>query len=86
MLVASGLTPFQALSTGTRNVAQFLGQEKDFGTVTQGQRADLILLEANPLTDVANVQKRAGVMLNGRWLPESQIRAGLAAIARRNAS
>jgi hypothetical protein len=86
MLVASGLTPFQALSTGTRNVAQFLGQEKDFGTVTQGKRADLILLEANPLADVANVQKRAGVMLNGRWLPESQIRTGLAAIARRNAS
>jgi imidazolonepropionase-like amidohydrolase len=86
MLVASGLTPFQALSTGTRNVAQFLGQEQDFGTVTLGKRADLILLEANPLADVANVQKRAGVMLNGRWLPEGQIRAGLAAIAKRNAS
>jgi hypothetical protein len=86
MLVASGLTPYQALSTGTRNVAQFLGQEKDFGTVAPGKRADLILLEANPLADVGNVQKRAGVMLNGRWLPESQIRAALAAIARRNAS
>lgn len=85
MLVASGLTPFQALSTGTRNVAVFLGQEKEFGTVAPGKRADLILLEANPLADVANVQKRAGVMLNGRWLPEDRIRAGLAAIAKRNA-
>jgi hypothetical protein len=86
MLVASGLTPFQALSTGTRNVARFLGQDKDFGTVAKGKRADLILLEANPLADVAHVQKRAGVMLNGRWLPESEIRAGLEAIARRSAN
>jgi imidazolonepropionase-like amidohydrolase len=86
MLVASGLTPFQALSTGTRNVARFLGQEKEFGTVATGKRADLILLEANPLANVANVQKRAGVMLGGRWLAESQIRVGLAAIAKRNAS
>jgi imidazolonepropionase-like amidohydrolase len=86
MLVASGLTPFQALATGTRNVAQFLKQEKEFGTVAAGKRADLILLEANPLANVANVQKRAGVMLGGRWLPESEIQAGLAAIAKRNAS
>jgi hypothetical protein len=43
------------------------------------------LLEANPLADVANAQKRAGVMLNGRWLPESEIKAGLAAIAARHA-
>jgi hypothetical protein len=85
MLVASGLTPFQALATGTRDVARFLGEEKEFGTVAQGKRADLILLEANPLADVANLRKRAGVMLNGRWLPESRIRAGLAEIVRRNA-
>jgi hypothetical protein len=85
MLVASGLTPFEALATGTRNVAKFLGQEDVFGTVSAGKRADLILLEANPLADVANVQRRAGVMLNGRWLPESKIKAGLAAIANRNA-
>lgn len=86
MLVDAGLTPFEALSTGTRNVAQFLGQEDQFGTVAEGKRADLILLEANPLADVGNVQKRAGIMLGGRWLPESRIQAGLADIASRYAN
>jgi imidazolonepropionase-like amidohydrolase len=85
MLVAAGLTPFEALSTGTRNVARFLGEEAAFGTVAKGKRADLILAEANPLADVGNVQKTAGVMLNGRWLPRSEIEAGLQAIARRHA-
>lgn len=83
MLVDAGLTPYQALSTGTRNVARFLGEDEKFGTVSTGKRADLILLEANPLADVANVQRRAGIMLNGRWMPESEIQAGLAAIAAR---
>lgn len=83
VLVAAGLTPYQALSTGTRNVARFIGEEDRFGTVAAGRRADLILLEADPLADVANVQRRAGVMVNGRWLPEAEIQARLAEIARR---
>ena len=84
-LVDAGLTPFEALATGTRNVALFLGAPSDFGTVEVGRRADLILLDANPLAHVANVQRRAGVMLSGRWLPEAQIQNGLADIARRYA-
>jgi len=83
ILVESGLTPYQALLAGTRNVARFLGEEERFGTVAPGRRADLILLEADPLADVANVQRRAGVMVNGRWLSEERIQAGLAAIAER---
>ena len=83
MIVGAGLTPFHALATGTRNVARFLGKEAEFGTVAAGRRADLILLDANPLADVGNVRRRAGVMLGGRWLPESEIRAGLAAIRAR---
>ena len=82
-LVDAGLTPYQALATGTRNVARFLGTPDDFGTVAPGRRADLILLEANPLADIGNVRRRAGVMLGGRWLPESEIQAGLARIAER---
>lgn len=82
-LVDAGLTPYEALATGTRNVAGFLGTPGDFGTVAAGRRADLILLEANPLADIGNVQRRAGVMLSGRWLPESEIQAGLARIADR---
>jgi imidazolonepropionase-like amidohydrolase len=77
LLVAAGLTPYEALRTATANVAEFLGQPDEFGTVTVGSRADLLLLDANPLTDVANAARRSGVMLRGRWLPESDLRARL---------
>ena len=46
-----------------------------------GHRADLLLLEANPLDDVGNVARRAGVMVRGRWLPEAEIQTRLARIA-----
>ena len=72
-LVASGLTPYQALETGTRNVAVFLRTEDRTGTVEMGKRADLLLVAADPLTDVANVQKITGIMLNGRWLPRTEV-------------
>jgi imidazolonepropionase-like amidohydrolase len=81
-LVAAGLTPYQALETGTRNVAVFFGTTAQTGTVEEGKRADLILLDANPLTDVRNVSRQSGVMLGGRWLSKSEIDARLAAIAR----
>ena len=48
-----------------------------FGTVETGKRADLILLEANPLEDVGNIRKHAGVMLRGRWLTEEQLQSML---------
>lgn len=82
-MVDSGLTPYQALAMGTTNVARFLGKPDEFGTIAPGRRADLILLEANPLADIDNVRRRAGVMLNGRWLPEAELQKGLAAIAER---
>jgi imidazolonepropionase-like amidohydrolase len=72
-LVVSGLTPYQALETGTRNVALFLKMEDRAGTVGVGKRADLLLLTANPLQDVANAQRITGVMLQGRWLPRVEI-------------
>ena len=72
-LVASGLTPYQALETGTRHVAVFLQTEDRTGTVAAGKRADLLLVAANPLEDVANAQRITGVMLNGRWFPRAEI-------------
>ncbi len=77
LLVEAGLTPYEALEAGTRNAASVLGKVDEFGTIETGMRADLILLEADPLEDVGNVQKRAGVMLRGRWLPESRLQAML---------
>jgi imidazolonepropionase-like amidohydrolase len=81
MMVAAGLTPYEVLATGTRNPAVILGTPEDFGTVEVGRRADLILLQANPLEDIANARRRAGVMVRGNWLPEAEIQQRLDAVA-----
>jgi imidazolonepropionase-like amidohydrolase len=81
-LVAAGLTPYQALETGTRNVAIYFGTLAQSGTIEAGKRADLVLLEGNPLSDIGNTSRRAGVMLHGRWLPKDAIESRLAAIAK----
>ena len=80
-MTVAGLTPQEILTAGTRNVARYYGAEQEFGSVAAGQRADLILLNGNPLADLANVGRRAGVMVNGRWLPEAEIQARLERIA-----
>ncbi len=82
-LVDAGLTPFQALESGTRNVAVYFGTEAATGTIAAGKRADLILLDGNPLQDIANVGRQAGVMVRGRWLDQAEIARRLQAIAAR---
>ncbi len=72
-LVAEGLTPYQALSTGTRNVAEYFGVTADVGTVTVGKRADLVLLSANPLMDIQATSTPVGVMIGGRWYTKAAI-------------
>lgn len=84
IMVECGMTPFAVLRSGTRNVGEYFGALKDSGTVEKGKVADLILLEQNPLDNVANVAKRAGVMVRGQWLPESGIQERLAKIAAAN--
>jgi hypothetical protein len=71
--VAAGLTPFQALVTGTRAVSEHLGTSERAGTIDIGKRADLVLLDGNPLQEIGNTSKIAGVMIGGRWLPKSEI-------------
>lgn len=73
-LVAAGLTPYEALRTATAEAAEFLGASEQSGTVTVGKRADLMLLDGDPLKDIRNTTKRAGVMVGGRWLPETELR------------
>ena len=70
--VAAGLTPYQALVSGTRGVATHLNRDRS-GTIDTGRLADLVLLDANPLQDISNTSKIAGVMVGGRWLPKSEI-------------
>ncbi|MGI9225895.1 MAG: amidohydrolase family protein [Woeseiaceae bacterium] len=71
LLVASGLTPFEALQAGTINVARFLGL--DTGAVEVGRQADLVLLDANPLEDIGNSRRIHGVMLRGTWYSSGDI-------------
>jgi imidazolonepropionase-like amidohydrolase len=89
VLADAGLTPFQILVSGTANVGRYtrevLGKPDAFGTVQVGQRADLVLLDANPLQDIRNLQRRAGVMVRGRWLDAKALQAGLDEIAARYA-
>lgn len=72
-LVECGLTPYAALATATSNPARFLHQEREVGVVAEGARADLLLVDKNPLENVANAARRVGVMLRGRWMPESEL-------------
>jgi imidazolonepropionase-like amidohydrolase len=76
--VAAGLTPYQALATGTRNVAAHLGTLDRSGTIEAGKRADVVLLDGNPLQDIASTSRIAGVMIGGRWLPKADIDRRLA--------
>lgn len=85
-LVEAGLTPYQALEAGTIKAAEFLGHADEFGTIEEGKRADLILLDANPLEDIANSEKIAGVATRGIWYDKPTLDALLADIlARKNA-
>ena len=79
-LVDAGLTPFEALEAATTNAAEALGQSDLFGTVAVSKRADLILVSANPLDDIANASKLRGVMVCGRWYPRDELDAYLAEV------
>jgi imidazolonepropionase-like amidohydrolase len=71
--VAAGFTPLEALQTATLNPAKFYGRLGDFGTVEKGRIADLVLLDANPLLDIANTRKIAGVVADGRYLSRQEL-------------
>jgi imidazolonepropionase-like amidohydrolase len=71
--VAAGFTPLEALQTATINPARFFGIEDQAGTVEKGKLADLVLLSANPLEDIANTQKIASVIANGRYFYRAEL-------------
>jgi hypothetical protein len=89
LMVDAGVPTYKVLESGTRNVAEYartdLKLPGDFGTVAVGNRADLVLLDANPLAGVGNLTRRAGVMVRGRWVPADEIERGLAALAAKHA-
>ena len=79
LMVAAGLTRYQALVAGTRSPGTWLANNipraERFGVVAAGHRADLVLLTASPLEDVENTRRIAGVMTRGRWIPVSRLQA-----------
>ena len=80
-LVAAGLTPYAALLTATRNPQRFLGDAKR-GTIAPGMRADLVLLDGNPLENIRNASRVIGVLSSGTWRDGSQIRELLEEVER----
>ncbi|MET4075599.1 amidohydrolase family protein [Hymenobacter sp. UYCo722] len=71
--VAAGFTPLEALQTATLNPAKFFKRQVDFGSVQAGRLADLVLLSANPLADIANTQRIAGVLADGQYLSQQDL-------------
>ncbi|MGA9246700.1 MAG: amidohydrolase family protein [Candidatus Acidiferrales bacterium] len=80
LLVKAGLSPMEALQAATLNPARFMGKEKDFGTVETGKIADLVLLDANPLNDIANTKRIDAVVLGGKLFPRASLDGMLAKV------
>jgi imidazolonepropionase-like amidohydrolase len=69
----AGFSPLEALQTATINPARFLGREKLLGTIEVGKRADLVLLDADPSTDIRNIQRIDAVVLRGKLVTKPTI-------------
>ena len=81
-MLESGMRPVEILRSATHNVGEYFKAKDRFGTIEKGARADFVLLEADPLANLANLQKRAGVMVRGQWLSGAEIEARLRRLAR----
>ncbi len=77
LLIESGLSAADALRAATLGPAEFLGLSKSRGTIAPGQRADLVLLDKNPLDDIRNTQSIQAVVLGGRYLSRADLDARL---------
>jgi hypothetical protein len=79
------LTEFEVLILATVNAGRFMEENlsgvERFGTIEVGSRADLLLLEANPLDDITNAKRRVGVMARGRWYSERDLQRRLEQVA-----
>jgi len=79
-MVRGGMTPLGALQTATLNPARYFNLQQSGGGVTAGRRADLVLLDANPLSDIANVRSIRAVVLAGRMLDREELDKMLAEV------
>jgi len=73
LLVASGLTRYEAIRAATVAPAIFLRKDGEFGTIAAGKRADLLLLNGNPLQDLTTLREPIGIMARGRWMAANEL-------------
>ena len=73
LLVQAGLTPMQAIEAGTRRAAEMLRQQDEFGTLAVGKRADLLVLDADPLADIRNTRRIAAVIVDGKLVDRGSL-------------
>ncbi|MCH7806018.1 MAG: amidohydrolase family protein [Proteobacteria bacterium] len=83
-MAEAGMSPEAILRSGTATAGEFFSNKDRFGMIAPGHRADLILLDENPLEDISNMRSIAGVMVRGIWLSREEIEARLAGIEERN--
>ena len=80
-LQEAGLSNYAVLEAATKNPSMFFGTLDKVGTIEKGKRADLVLLNANPLENISNTEKRAGVMLKGKYYTQGEMNMWLDEIA-----
>ncbi len=66
-LVSAGLTPADALRSATIDAARFSGRHDEFGSIEAGKMADMLLLDENPLEDIRNTRRIAGLFFDGQY-------------------
>jgi hypothetical protein len=81
LLIESGLTPYEAMRAATVTPATFLNKGGEFGTIASGKRADLLLVDGNPLQDVALLEQPVGVMARGTWFTRERLQQMLTTLA-----
>jgi imidazolonepropionase-like amidohydrolase len=74
-LVRAGLSPLEALQSATVRPAEYFSLQDEMGSIDVGKRADMVLLDANPLDDISNTKSIAGVVTKGRWLSNEALGA-----------
>ncbi len=81
LFVKAGLTPYQALEASTRIPSEVMGDSEEWGTIKVGKRADMVLLNANPLENISNTREIEGVMVRGQWLSKDMLQSMLNELA-----
>jgi len=73
LFVEAGLTPYQTLTAATSEAARYMDMEGEFGVLAKGARADVLVLDANPLENITNTQKIHSLFINGSWWSKQKL-------------